>query len=366
MERSGEQRSKAEETMGALTRDPEGTARTLVSWLTAAAGLERVVVDHVTIPRSTGWSNETILFDAAWAGHGEVERHKLVARIAPRDHRVFIDQTFARQFAVMRALSHSTVAVPRTYWFEEDASWFGSSFWIVEQIAGDIPTDAPPYAGSGWLKDASPRQQNQAWWSGIDAIVGVHSLDGESIEVPEGTFSPLEEAIDWHLDHYERYLRWAEDGEPHPLARRALDQLRADAPPLDEQGSTIIWGDARLSNLIYREFEVVGVLDWEMTALGDPLLDLGWWLFSDETLTTGSGCTRLPGFPSPGDTARYWADRTGRSTDALDYFVLFAGLRFTVIMLRLGKLFFDLGAVPATFAYDNFVSSALGELLAAW
>jgi aminoglycoside phosphotransferase (APT) family kinase protein len=216
------------------------------------------------------------------------------------------------------------------------------------------------------LKDASPRQQNQAWWSGIDAIVGVHSLDGESIEVPEGTFSPLEEAIDWHLDHYERYLRWAEDGEPHPLARRALDKLRADAPPLDEQGSTIIWGDARLSNLIYREFEVVGVLDWEMTALGDPLLDLGWWLFSDETLTTGSGCTRLPGFPSPGDTARYWADRTGRSTDALDYFVLFAGLRFTVIMLRLGKLFFDLGAVPATFAYDNFVSSALGELLAAW
>ena len=81
----------------------------------------------------------------------------------------------------MRALSHSTVAVPRTYWFEEDASWFGSSFWIVEQIAGDIPTDAPPYAGSGWLKDASPRQQNQAWWSGIDAIVGVHSLDGLSL-----------------------------------------------------------------------------------------------------------------------------------------------------------------------------------------
>jgi aminoglycoside phosphotransferase (APT) family kinase protein len=352
--------------MGALARDQAGIARTLTSWLTTVAGLERVVVDQVMIPRSTGWSNETVLFDAAWAERGTLERHQLVARIAPRDHRVFVDQTFARQFAVMRALSHTAVAVPRTYWFEEDASWFGSPFWIVERISGDVPTDAPPYAGSGWLKDASPRQQSQVWWSGIDAIVGIHTLDMESVGLPEHTFSTFEGAIDWHLDHYERYLRWAEDGNPHPLARRALDQLRRDAPPRSEHGATITWGDARLSNLIYREFAVVGVLDWEMTALGDPLLDLGWWLFSDKTLTTGSGCIRLPGFPSSRETARYWADRTGRSTDALDYFVLFAGLRFTVIMLRLGKLFFTMGAVPSTFAYDNFISSALGELLAAW
>lgn len=352
--------------MEALTRDQEGTARTLTSWLTTVAGLERVFVDEVSVPRSTGWSNETILFDATWSERAALERHRLVARIAPRDHQVFMDQTFARQFAVMRALSHTTVAVPRTYWFEENPSWFGSPFWIVEQISGAIPTDTPPYAGSGWLKDASPRQQSQAWWSGIDTIVGIHSLDVASMEVPEGTFSPLEGAIDWHIDHYERYLRWAEDGQPHSLARRALVHLRRDAPPRSEQGPTIIWGDARLSNLIYREFGVVGVLDWEMSALGDPLLDLGWWLFSDETLTTGSGYTRLPGFPSSSETARYWKDRTGRSTDALDYFMLFAGLRFTVIMLRLGKLLFTMGAVPRAFAYDNFVSSALGKLLAAW
>ncbi len=352
--------------MGALIRDHEETARTLTSWLTTSVGCQCVVVDQVTIPRSTGWSNETILFDAAWIEQGALERHQLVARIAPREHQVFMDQTFGRQFAVMRALSHTTVAVPGAYWYEEDPSWFGSPFWIVEQISGDIPSDAPPYAGSGWLKEASPRQQSQAWWSGIDALIGIHSLHVESVDLPEGTFSPIEGAVDWHLDHYERYLRWAEDGQPHPLARRALDRLRRDAPPPPEHGATITWGDARLSNLIYREFGVVGVLDWEMTALGDPLLDLGWWLFSDETLTTGSGCRRLPGFPSSSETAGYWGDRTGRSTDALDYFVLFAGLRFTVIMLRLGKLLANMGLVPGSFAHDNFVSSALGELLAAW
>ena len=103
-----------------------------------------------------------------------------------------------------------------------------------------------------------------------------------------------------------------------------------------------------------------------MTALGDPLLDLGWWIFSDQTLTTGSGCTRLPGFPSARETAEYWRARTGRSTDALDYFMLFAGLRFTVIMLRIGSLLFDIGVVPSTFAYDNLVSAALDELLTNW
>ena len=350
--------------MGALVRDGDETAGTLASWLTTVAGLDRVSVDHVAIPTSTGWSNETVLFDAWWSHDGDVERHELVARIAPRDYQVFVDQTFSRQFAVMRALAeHSDVPVPRTYWYEPDPAWFGSAFWIIERVSGDIPADAPPYAGEGWLKDARPDQQVQAWWSGIDAMVGIHSLDIDSIGIPPDTFSPSEGPIEWHLDHYDRFLHWAEDGHPHALARRALERLRSEKPPPPERGATLSWGDARLSNLIYRDFEVVAVLDWEMTALGDPLLDLGWWLFADQTLTTGSGCTRLPGFPSAKETEEYWRIRTGRSTEALDYYILFAGLRFTVIMLRMGKLLFDMGVVPSTFAYDNLVSAALQEVL---
>jgi aminoglycoside phosphotransferase (APT) family kinase protein len=54
----------------------------------------------------------------------------------------------------------------------------------------------------------------------------------------------------------------------------------------------MVWGDARLSNLIYRDFEVAAVLDWEMSGIGDPLPDLGWWLFADGALTTGSAQDR--------------------------------------------------------------------------
>ncbi|MGA7420720.1 MAG: phosphotransferase family protein [Acidimicrobiales bacterium] len=353
-------------TVGALIRDPDETAETLGRWLVDRAGFASVDISNVTIPATTGWSNETILFDADWRSDDASRRHELVARIAPGGYRVFVDETFLRQFAVMNALvEHTHVPVPATYWLEEDPAWFGRPFWVMERVAGEIPADTPPYAGGGWLKDAAPSNQARVWWSGIEAMTSIHSVDHRVLGLAKGTFSESEGSMEWHLDHYERYLRWAEDGTPHPVARQALARLRRDPPPAPEQGATITWGDARLSNLIYRDFQVAAVLDWEMTALGDPLLDLGWWLFADEALTVGSGCTRLPGFPSPEETAGRWSGLTGRSTDALEYFLLFSGLRFTVIMLRIGKLLFDRGAVPADFGYDNLISRALEQMMAA-
>ena len=59
-----------------------------------------------------------------------------------------------------------------------------------------------------------------------------------------------------------------------------------------------MWGDARLGNQMSRDGEIVAVLDWEMVALGDPRIDLGWWIFCDDVLSTGTGGSRLPGFPS--------------------------------------------------------------------
>src|SRR5262249_7740764 len=151
------------------------------------AGVDRPVVSDVTIPATTGWSNETILFDATWgSGPARVQR-RLVARIAPSGHRVFPDDTFERQPAVMRALAERTqVPMAAIHWLDADPAWFGQPFWIMDHVAGDIPSDAPPYAGGGWIHDASAEQQAQVWWSGIEAMAGIHRVDVGGLGLGDG------------------------------------------------------------------------------------------------------------------------------------------------------------------------------------
>ncbi len=354
--------------MGAVARDPEITAAQLTSWLSEVAGLAGVAVDHLEIPSATGWSNETVMFDGTWADPAGVRRTRpLVVRIAPLEYRVFLESNFESQYRVMQALAdHTDVPMPEMLWFEADPSWFGSPFWIMERIDGVVPGDSPPYAASGWLHDSSPEQQGQAWWSGIDAMAAVHRVDWRALDLgflddPARGSTGLEQ----QLRYYAESLEWAEGATPHPGARAALVWLQAEMPPAPPEGDTIVWGDSRLSNQIYRDFHVVAVLDWEMVALGDPRIDLGWWLFCDDVLSRTADTDRLPGFPSAAATVARWEALTGRRGDDLHYFLVFAGLRFTVVMLRLSTLLVDLGLSPEPFGYDNDISRALDALLAA-
>ena len=267
---------------------------------------------------------------------------------------MFPDDTFELQYEVMRVLAPTVVPTATVHWFEPDDAWFGKPFWIMDRVHGAIAADNPPYASAGWLAEASPTDQARAWTSGIEAMAAVHNL-------PLDTVAGIDLGGS-ELDRYDRFLRWAEGDQPHELAREAMTWLRRNEPP--DTPRALVWGDARLSNLVYRDFEVVAVLDWEMATVGDPLLDLGWWLFADETLTCGAGFERLPGFDSAEGTARRWSELTGRATDPLDYYLVFAGLRFTVIMVRMGKLLVDMGFLPPTFPYDNHISRGLAQQLA--
>jgi aminoglycoside phosphotransferase (APT) family kinase protein len=350
-----------------LSRDPDQTVDSLRTWLTEVAGLEGVSVNHLEIPGGTGFSNETILFDATWDEVSEPVVHHLVARIAPQAYTVFLEANFETQFRVMDALSRATdVPVPEMLWFEADPVWFGSPFWIMARVEGTAPTDAPHYSIEGWLRDLGPEDQARVWWNGIAALAAVHNLDWRALGL-DALDDPArgEPALEQQLTYYAESLEWAEQGTPHPGARAALEWLRTHRPASDPDQVAITWGDARLANQMYRDGEVVAVLDWEMVAVGDPRIDLGWWLFCDEVLTRSAGQERLPGFPSQEETVARWEDLTGRSGADLHWFLVFAGLRFTVVMLRLGSLLHEMGVVAEPFGYDNDICRALDELMAA-
>ncbi len=89
------------------------------------------------------------------------------------------------------------------------------------------------------------------------------------------------------------------------------------------------------------------------------MMDLGWGLFMDRYHSEGNDQPRLPGFPSREETIALYEERTGRTALHLEYFEILAGMRFSVILIRLAKQFKHNGLMPedTNFEIDNPVSN---------
>jgi aminoglycoside phosphotransferase (APT) family kinase protein len=109
----------------------------------------------------------------------------------------------------------------------------------------------------------------------------------------------------------------------------------------------------------------VAVLDWEMASLNDPEMDLGWWLFLDRHFTVGMDVGQPAGFLSRDETIAYWEHAVGRSADNVDFWEMYAGLRFAVVMMSLTRLFIADGLMPPDTDFDrnNTVTQCLAPML---
>jgi aminoglycoside phosphotransferase (APT) family kinase protein len=336
----------------------------LESWLESQLpGATDMRVSELSTPGFTGFSNETLLFDAAWTADGAAHTESLVARVKPVGHSVFLVQNFDLQYRVMQALGESTsIPIPRMFWLETDESVLGSPFYVMRKIEGDVPGDNPPYTTQGWLYEASPADQERLWWSGIDAMADIHRGDWkelglEFLEQPGVGTAGLDDQI----EYYGRYFEWAANGQPHPTTEAAMAWVHGNRPASDEP-RTLCWGDARIGNMIFSDFRCAAVLDWEMVTLGNPAQDLGWWLFLDRHHAEGTGVPRLPGFPSHAATVARWEERTGRSADDLEFYEVFAALRFAVVMIRVARLAVQYELMPPD--TDLGTNNAVTRLLA--
>src|SRR5438067_12878887 len=131
-------------------RDLEQACSQLADWLAPRLG-EGVSIAEIQMPGGTGFSSETLLFDAVLPD-GEVRG--LVAKVEPTGYRVFLDPHFEAQFRVIEALeAHSDAPVPPAYWYEHDPSLLGAPFYVLGKVEGLVPGDNPNYNAEGWLKE---------------------------------------------------------------------------------------------------------------------------------------------------------------------------------------------------------------------
>ena len=155
-------------------RDPVVTRAALADWLGRQTGATSVAVGDLTIPGLSGFSNETLLFEATWDG----EVHPLVIRVEPTGHTVFPSTAFDAQVRVMQALhAEGSVPVPEVRWFEEGTDVLGARFVCMARVEGDVPADNPGYHGEGWMPALDEAGQRRVWESGLDTMAAIHRLD---------------------------------------------------------------------------------------------------------------------------------------------------------------------------------------------
>jgi aminoglycoside phosphotransferase (APT) family kinase protein len=346
-------------------RDLEQTRKRLTEWFLAKLPeAHELQMSGLTRPGTTGFSTDTLLFDLTWTEKGRSRREELVVRIEPTGLTVFPTYDLPLQFQVMELLAETPVPVPRVFWLEESAEVLGAPFCVMQRVAGRIPTDNPPYHTDGWMTEISPEDRAQIWWSGLDTLARIHTLDWraagfEFLEDQDSSETPLQQQI----RYYDHFLEWAARGKPHPTTEAAFEWLKKNQP--SGEPVVLCWGDARLGNMIFRENRCVAVLDWEMVNLGSPEADFAWWLFFDDHHSAGCGFPRLDGLPSREETIERYQESTGHTLRHVKYYEVFAGFRFSVMMMRVAQQLVEGGFIPpdSPFERNNICTRLLAEML---
>ena len=321
------------------TRDLDELALALGAWLAGKMGAEGVTLIDLAYPRGAGQSHETILFTARW-GSDEL---KGVVRIKPQAFTVFPDNLFGEQYQVMQ-LMHATgqVRVAEPLWIEPDASVLGKPFFIMRQVAGRVPVSIPPYAREGWVAEATPAQRRRMWEGGVRQLAAVQLVAVGAARFLEGP-AKARDGLPQEWDKYCRFVRWLEAEGADPgyveVLDKGLARLAAQFPANQPEG--IVWGDARLGNMMFDDgFDVVAVMDWEQPSLGGALHDLAWFCEISETMHGANSRFGPPleGMGTRAETVALWEEVSGKSAADLEWYEQFARLKMSCTGVRLGQL----------------------------
>lgn len=348
-------------------RNLEADGAKFRDWLARTIpGASGVEITPLTSPTSSGFSNETLLCEATWREGAAQRGESLVVRVQPIGYQVFPEYDMGLQFETMRLLAKTDVPVPRALWLEaRDTSIFGAPFYVMARVAGRVPTDQPPYHVGGWMHEITPEERRAIFLGGFEAMAKIHRLDLEKTGFGFLRKPGFANGLQQELAYYEGYFAWAAQGREQPIVERALAWLRANAPSGEPDG--LVWGDARIGNIIFDGTRVAAVLDWEMVTVGSPEKDLGWQVFLDRHHSEGIGVPRLAGFPSYEEAIAHYEARSGHRVKHLHYYQVYAGFRFGVVMMRISQQLAHYGLMTAeqsrAMEQNNTVTQLTAKLL---
>jgi aminoglycoside phosphotransferase (APT) family kinase protein len=240
----------------------------------------------------------------------------------------------AREFRWLSVMHGVFPLAPRAYLLCEDLDVIGSVFYAMERRHGLVVRAEEPPA----LADpAARRRVSEAM---IDTLADLHAIDvtAQGLSALGKPAGFVERQVRGWSDRWHRSKT-----TPLPEMDALAEWLRAHLPA-DPATPSVIHGDFKLDNIMLDPDDVgriVAVFDWEMSALGDPLVDLGivlaYWSPTAppeqrDALTT---MTHRPGYLTPRDVVERYAARSGRDVSGIRYYEIFAVFKIAVVIQQI-------------------------------
>jgi aminoglycoside phosphotransferase (APT) family kinase protein len=247
-----------------------------------------------------GQSNPTYRINAKSGSY--VLRRKPFGPLLPSAHAV------DREFKAINGLYPTGFPVARPYGLCTDNDVIGSWFYVMGMVEGRTIWD-------GAMPGATPAFRRQTYDAMIDTLAALHNTDIEAAGLAD--FGKPGNYFGRQVDRWTKQYKLSET-ELMPVMERLIEWLPATLP--EQTRTSIVHGDYRIDNMIFAPdaAQVVAVLDWELSTLGDPLADFTYVAMAWVTDNGGrSGVQDLDrkalGIPELEEAVERYCQATGRS-----------------------------------------------------
>lgn len=247
----------------------------------------------------------------------------------------------AREAKVLQALKPVYPYVPRVVALCQDEAVMGCDFYVMERLQGSIiRKDFPKELAF------SPEQARKLCFNLFDRLIELHQVD-------------VEKAGLTHLGKGEGYVKRQVEGwntrfrQAHtpdmPDCEQVMNWLQQKMPAKDV-AIRMIHNDYKMDNVVVDPNDptmVIGVLDWEMATLGDPMMDFGiaisYWIQSDDDAFSQAARlqpSNYPGMPTRAEIIAYYGEKTGWRVDNFEFYLIFGLFRLAVIAQQIYYRFY--------------------------
>lgn len=299
------------------------------------ATLEPFLRSH--FPNQSGY----IEFKQYPAGHSNLTysvqfgSREIVLRRPPFGSEVKSAHDMNREYRVLSKLHGAYPPAPEVLHYCEDESIIGAPFYLMEPVHGIIIRRDPPATLN--FSAATARRLSEAF---VAKLAELHRLDYQAIGL--GTLGHPEGYLDRQLRGWtERYYR--SKTQEHADVEQLVQWMSERKPKSDY--TALIHNDYKFDNVVLDPHEptkIIGLLDWEMCTIGDPLTDLGtllaYWIEESDPAELKAvrwGPTNFPGSLRRIEVVQLYTELTKRDTSEIQFYLVFARFKLAVIVQQI-------------------------------